>query len=422
MLSFVDVSGTPSVSTARPPSVLEGRCRAMVMRVLGGLRHGTLRLVDGQGSLMCGSDERGLAPPGPTVTVHDPGLWTAMAFGGTVGVGESYGDGHWTCDDLPGLIALFSRNRDLMDDVDSGWSRLTAPARRAFHWLHTNTRRGARRNIAAHYDLGNAFFARWLDPTMSYSSGIFPRADSTLDEAALHKLDVVCQRLDLRPGQHLVEIGTGWGGLAMHAARHYGVRVTTTTISQAQYELARERVAAAGLADRITVLDADYRDLPELIGAQADRLVSIEMVEAIGHRQYPTYLKTIDRLLVPGGTALIQAITIPEHRYLPALRSVDFIQRHIFPGCNIPSVGALAAACRDTRLDLTTLYDFGQDYARTLACWRERFNACRDELSGTGYDQRFCNLWEFYLAYCEGGFRANAISVAHLLFTKHQWG
>ena len=399
------------------PAWHERLARGLLHRRMAGLRGGSLRLVAPVGITMCGNG------PAITVNIMESGFYPEVVFGGTIGVGESFARGLWTCEDLTGLIALFASNRDLVDAMDGGWSSLlTAPLAQAFHRWHRNTRRGARANIAAHYDLGNAFFARWLDPTMSYSACCYADSATTLDHAAVAKFDHVCRRLDLRPGMHLVEIGTGWGGLAIHAAREYGVRVTTTTISRAQHDEAAARIAAAGLSERITLLCADYRDLPDVVGrGSADRLVSIEMVEAIGISQYQRYFATIAGLLRDDGLALIQAITIPGHRFASAARSVDFIQRHIFPGSAIPSVRKLVEAAEPARLELVASADFARDYERTLGDWLARFTAAREDLLGQGLGADFLRLWEFYLAYCAGGFRARAIGVSHLVFAAPRW-
>ncbi len=414
-------AGTTGRAAAPPrtPGLLERWCRRALLRVLAGLRDGGLRVVEsGRETARLGDRE-----PALTLTVHDPAFWPAAVLGGSVSVGESYTEGMWDSDDLPGLIALFARNRELSDRLDSGWARVSAPLRRLVHAWHRNSRRGARANIAAHYDLGNDLFAEFLDPTLSYSACWYDRPDTTLDAAAVAKLDRVCRRLDLRPGQHLVEIGTGWGGLAIHAARQHGVRVTTTTISEAQRSLALERVRAAGLGDRITVLGADYRDLPRLLAADpADRLVSIEMVEAIGHRQYPTYFRTIRELLKDDGLAVIQAITIPDARFARAAQEVDFIKRWIFPGSCIPSQAALLAANAGVGgLDLVHQEDFGLHYARTLADWRRRLLAHRERILALGYSPAFLRQFAFYFAYCEGGFAERAIGVAHLSFARPRW-
>ena len=281
-----------------------------------------------------------------------------------------------------------------------------------WHRFNRNSLTGSRRNIAAHYDLGNDFFAAWLDERMMYSSGLFEDESDTLEQAQVNKLNRICRQLDLKPTDSLVEIGTGWGGLAIHAARHFGCRVTTTTISREQYDYACRQVQQAGLTDRIDVLMRDYRDLD----GRYDKLVSVEMIEAVGHHYLDRYLATIDGLLKPDGLALVQAITIEDFRYQSALKSVDFIKRYIFPGSFIPSLSAITASmARATRLGLIELADFGASYALTLRHWRQRFDAAWDDISATGFDETFRRRWQFYLAYCEGGFRERAISDVHLL-------
>jgi cyclopropane-fatty-acyl-phospholipid synthase len=283
---------------------------------------------------------------------------------------------------------------------------------RSLHALKRNTRLGSRKNISAHYDLGNDLFKLFLDENMMYSSAIFAEADDSLERASQRKLDRICQKLQLQPGDHLLEIGTGWGGMAVHAARHYGCRVTTTTISREQHELARQRIVEAGLADRVTLLHEDYRDLP----GSYDKLVSIEMIEAVGHQYLDTYFRKCASLLKPDGLALIQAITIEDHRYRQALTSVDFIKRQVFPGSFIPCVTAMVdSAARAGQLRLLNLEDFGPSYATTLKHWRQRFLSRLDRVRALGYDDRFIRMWEFYLCYCEGGFLERSISDVHLL-------
>ena len=284
--------------------------------------------------------------------------------------------------------------------------------------MRRNSRAGSRRNIAAHYDLSNAFFALFLSSDLMYSSALWADDADTLESASTRKLEAVCRRLALSSSDHVLEIGTGWGGFALHAARHYGCRVTTTTMSRRQYEFARERVRAAGLHHRIELCLEDYRDL----GGRFDKLVSIEMIEAIGADHLEVYFATISRRLHPRGAALLQAITIEDHRYRQALKSVDFIQRHVFLGSIIPSVSAMMAAkTRASDLALIALDDFGNSYARTVEAWRRRFMARLAEVRALGFDERFIRLWEFYLAYCEGGFRERALGLAHLLLVKSEW-
>jgi len=306
-------------------------------------------------------------------------------------------------------------NMSVVDGMEGGLARFGAPLRKALHWAAHNSRRGSRRNISAHYDLGNEFFRTFLDPTLMYSAAIFERTGMSLEKASLAKLDRICRRLELKPVDHLLEIGTGWGAMALHAAGHYGCRVTTTTISREQYELARERIDAAGLADRITLLQEDYRDLR----GQYDKLVSIEMIEAVGYRYYDAYFRQCGALLKPDGMMLLQAITIADQRYESARNAVDFIQRHIFPGSCIPSVTVITdAVTRVTDMRLVDLLDIGVHYATTLRCWRENLFANLEQVRALGYPEEFIRMWEFYFCYCEGGFIERVIGDAQMLFIK----
>lgn len=396
------LAGTPK------PRALDRLAEKAVRRQLQSIEHGRLSVIDGERTEVYGNGDGFEA----TITVLEPSFWSDIAFGGSIGAGEAYMGGAWSCDDLVALVRLLLRNRDVLEGMEGGVARLTSPIQKAFHWVNRNTRTGARRNISAHYDLGNDFFGLWLDETMMYSSAIFERPDQSLYDAQVHRLDTICQRLDLQPGEHLVEIGTGWGGLAIHAAQHYGCRVTTTTISREQHRLAAERIKAAGLEDRIELLLEDYRDLE----GQYDKLVSIEMIEAIGWRQYDTYFRKCGDLLKPGGRLLIQAITIAETRYEDAKRSVDFIQRYIFPGSNLPSVKAMVQSIAgQSDMMVTGLHDIGLDYALTLNHWRQRFFERIEEVRALGYPDAFLRMWEYYLCYCEGGFEERAISDVHLL-------
>ena len=396
---------------AAAPTALDAWLRRRVLRSLAPLRHGGLVLEDAWGRQRLGVAD-GAHPV--HVRVTDPRFYRALALGGSVAAGEAYGDGLWHSDDPVALVRLLLRNRDLLDAMESGSARPASAALRAWHALRGNTRAGARRNVSAHYDLGNDFFGLFLSPDLMYSSALWA-GDDTLESASTRKLDAVCRKLGLREGLRVVEVGTGWGGLALHAARHYGCHVTTTTISREQHALASERVAEAGLQDRVTVLLRDYRDLE----GRFDRVVSIEMIEAIGARYQEAYFGKLAALLEDDGLALVQAITIEGHRYEQALRSVDFIKRHIFPGSFIPSVhGMLGASARAGDLQLVHLEDFGLSYARTLNAWRSRFLATREQARARGYDERFLRLWDFYLAYCEGGFLERSIGVSHLLFAR----
>ena len=405
---------TAEFGQALRPSFATRFLRRRLLDHVAGLRYGQLVLEDALGRVELGTPTAA-HPDIVHVRVLDTDFYREVAANGSVGVGEAYMDGRWSCDNLLALVQLLVRNRDLLDGMETGLAKLGGMALRAWNAMRRNTREGSRRNIAAHYDLGNDFFGLFLSPDLMYSSAMWEGADDTLEAASNRKLERICSKLNLQPSDRVVEIGTGWGGFALYAAQHYGCHVTTTTISREQHALASERIAAAGLCDRVTLLLDDYRDLR----GQYDKLVSIEMVEAIGASYLDTYFGCLGRLLKPHGMALIQAITIEDHRYSQALNSVDFIKRHVFPGAFIPSINALLAAkTRTSDLSLVHLEDFGESYARTLSVWRERFMASLSQVRAQGFDEVFIRLWEYYLAYCEGGFRERSIGVAHLLLAK----
>jgi len=396
------LAGTPK------PTRLERLARRAVLRRLAGLQVDRIRLVDDRG-------ERSFGKPGGldvALHVHDPSFYADVAYGGTIGGAEAYIRGYWSCSELTSLVRILLRNRSVLEDVDSGTAYITRPLQKLFHWLNRNTRSGSRRNIAAHYDLGNAFFRLWLDERMMYSSAIFERPDMTLDEASEAKLERICGKLNLRPGDRVIEIGSGWGGFAIHAASRYGCHVTTTTISREQHALAAERVREAGLDGQVTLLLQDYRDLQ----GRYDKLVSIEMFEAVGHEYHPAFFRKCADLLAPDGMLLLQTITIADQRYERARRSVDFIQRYIFPGGALPSVTSMAAVLtRHTDLRITHVEDIGPHYATTLRMWRERFFDRIAEIRDLGYPEEFIRMWEYYLCYCEGAFDERAIGDVQLL-------
>jgi len=387
--------------------------RHLVQRLFAGLAHGRLTISE-EGF----SNTYGSGAPDIHLAIHDPRAWQAFAFGGSIGAGESYMAGQWSCDDLVGLVRLLLRNRPIIDRLDSGLTGLGMPLRRIRHWFNRNSRAGSRRNIAAHYDLGNDFYRLWLDPTMMYSCALYERADMNLHEASVAKLEHICSTLDLRRDDHVLEIGTGWGGFALHAASCHGCRVTTVTLSQEQHDLATERIREAGLDDRVEVRLCDYRDLD----GQYDKLVSIEMIEAVGAANLGTYFRQCGRLLKPDGTMFLQAITIADQRYEQALHEVDFIQKHIFPGGFLPCVQALSTAMsRASDLRIVQLDDIGPHYANTLAAWRECFLARLDEVRALGFDDRFIRMWLFYLCYCEGGFRERDLGTVRMVLARPAW-
>ena len=382
-----------------------------VLARLARLQIGQLTIIENGQKTVFGSDKSMAA----TVTVHDAHFYGEIAFGGSIGAGEAYMLGYWTSDNLTNVIRMMAANQGVMDALEGGYQWASKPFLKVLHYLNRNTADGSRKNIAAHYDLGNDFFKLWLDPSMMYSSAIFAPLEISLEAASNKKLQVICDKLDLKPTDHVVEIGTGWGGFAIYAAKHYGCKVTTTTISQQQFDEAVIRVAAENLQDKITLLLNDYRDLE----GKFDKLVSIEMIEAVGHQFYDTYFKKCASLLKPNGMALIQAITIVDQRFDAAKNSVDFIQRYIFPGSNIPSITAmLNSITKASDLKLYDCEDIGPHYATTLRKWRERFLANIDAVRKLGYSEEFIKMWEFYLCYCEGGFAERALGDVHLLLIK----
>ena len=386
--------------------------RRLVFARFATLRAGLLRIREGNEVHEFGSPRTGIDA---MVTVLDPAFYAEIAFGGSVGAGESYMLGHWQADDLTALMRLLLRNRHALDAMETGLALISGPLRVAAHWLHRNTRSGSRRNISAHYDLGNDFFRLFLDETMMYSCALFERPEMTLAQASTAKLDTICRKLDLNPQDHVLEIGTGWGGFALHAAAHYGCRVTTTTISPSQHQLANERVRTAGLGHRITVLLEDYRDLK----GSYDKLVSIEMIEAIGHQYFGEFFRRCAERLIPGGRMFLQSITIVDRHYAGARDDVDFIKRYIFPGCCIPAVSALAQAMADSSdLRIVHLEDIGPHYATTLARWRDNFFTNLDQVRALGYPESFCRMWEYYLSYCEAGFTERALGDVQMLLAR----
>lgn len=391
---------------------LDRYARRMVLDILKRWEHGELLLQDPIGPLRLGrcSDQEETAE----VHVADLSFYRRILMGGSMAAAETYMEGLWSCDDLTKTLQVLGRNISTLGDLQRGPVRFLDSFRRFCHWLHRNTRSGARRNIAAHYDLSNDFFALFLDDTMTYSAGIFENDETTLRDASIAKYERICDKLRLTPEDHLLEIGTGWGGMALHAAKNYGCRVTTTTISKQQYDLAAERIAREGLAGRISLLSNDYRDLT----GHYDKLVSIEMVEAVGHEFLPTYMQKCSDLLKPDGLMCLQAITIPDHRYAKYRRSVDFIRRYIFPGgCLLSTANIGQSLCR-TDLRVSHWEDFSLDYARTLACWQANFHAKLDEIRALGYSESFLRMWDYYLSYCEAGFRERLTGVSQIVFSK----
>ncbi|WP_019408878.1 SAM-dependent methyltransferase [Pseudomonas psychrophila] len=403
------VSKTSRLSTYTLTSVL---LRRGVIRQLSQLKNGLLVLVENGERHQFGDHHATLIGE---VQVNDPSVWGMIASNGSIGAGEAFIHGYWSSPDLTKVIRVLVSNMQVLDAMEGGLARLGRPLIRGLHWVNRNTRKGSQKNIAAHYDLGNEMFEQFLDPTMMYSAAQFLSADDTLEQAQLNKLQRICQKLDLKPEDHLLEIGTGWGSMAIFAAQYSGCKVTTTTLSKEQFDYTQARIQALGLQEQVTLLLEDYRDL----SGQYDKLVSIEMIEAVGHHFLPSYFKQCSQLLKSNGLMLLQAITIRDQRYEQAKTSVDFIQRYIFPGGALPSVQKmLEIVGRDTDMNLMHMEDFGLHYAKTLRLWHENFRRAHGRLTELGYDEYFLRLWEFYLCYCEGGFLERSIGTAQLLLAK----
>ena len=386
--------------------------RSLVLKGFENIQSGRLKLVEGDTWTVYGNPKSTLVGE---IHIHHPSVFGDILFGGGVGAAEAFMRGDWSSPDLTALIQVMARNMRVVSGLEKGLATAIQPLRRGIHFLRRNTRKGSRKNIAAHYDLSNEFFALMLDQRMMYSCAFFPPGEQDLGRASTLKLDRICRKLDLQPNDHLVEIGTGWGGFAIYAAKHFGCKVTTTTISRQQYEYAQQAIREAGLEDKINLLFSDYRDLT----GKYDKLVSIEMIEAVGHQFLPAYFETCSKLLKPEGRMVLQVITIPDDRYEAALKEVDFIKRYIFPGSFIPSIAAmLKASSQRTNLRLTHLEDQTDHYAITLAKWRDNFLAKLDQLPAELDTPEFIRKWRYYLAYCEGGFRERVIGSAQLIFSK----
>ncbi|ENX34623.1 hypothetical protein F889_01911 [Acinetobacter colistiniresistens] len=380
----------------------------LVLRSLFKLRHGQIHF-RGEWNGTVGE----ISDLEATVDVHNKALIDLIFKNGVLGAAEGYIQGYWSSENLVELIQILARNRHVLDKINQNMlSQASQLILKAWYKTRKNSLSGSRKNIAEHYDLSNDFFKLFLDSSMMYSSAVYEKTYMTLEQASDYKKELICQKLQLKPMDHLVEIGSGWGGFAIYAAQHYGCKVTTITISQAQYDEANKRIAAAGLSHRVNIELKDYR----LLEGKFDKLVSIEMIEAVGEQYLSTYFNKCRSLLKPSGLGLIQAITIEDARYKKALSTVDYIKRYIFPGSFIPCISVLTQAASEQKLRLKHLEDIGLSYAETIHQWRERFLNAKPEVLALGFDENFIRLWDFYLCYCEGGFKEGVISNVQLLF------
>ena len=410
---------SPGRSVARTLTTMPESARQL-LGCLDALRHGILQidLPDGSHRTVGEAMTQATGTPQATLVIHDWVMFEDVLARGDIGFGEAYIDGSWETPDLAALLTLFNRNRETLARAIHGrwWALLIERLR---HFKNANTRAGSRRNIMAHYDLGNNFYAEWLDPTMSYSSALFAEGSDSLADAQLAKYRRIVQELGIKPGQTVLEIGCGWGGFAEVAACEAGAKVTGITLSPAQLEFAQARMAKAGLSDRVSLELTDYRDLPQR-AERYDHVVSIEMFEAVGEKWWPTYFATLQTMLKPGGHAMVQSITIDNDLFSSYRKGTDFIQQHVFPGGMLPSPNAFRRQAAKAGLTTQDSFAFGFDYARTLALWQQEFNAAWKTIEAHGFDQRFHRLWNFYLAYCQAGFATGTTDVMqfHLVREK----
>ena len=389
--------------------------KRIVFSLLKKLTDGHIRLIENGNEVLFGNGDATIQA---TITIHDPKAYSRILWGGSIGAGEAYVEGLWSSDNLVDVIRLFSRNLAALEKHEQRFGFLLNIINMVKHRLNRNSKAGSRTNIAAHYDLSNEMYRFFLDEAMQYSSGIFPHETTTLAEAQQYKLKTICEALNLTEDDQLLEIGTGWGGLACYAAKNYGCHVTTTTISDAQFDLAQQRINDENLSHKITLLKKDYRDLT----GQYSKIVSIEMIEAVGHKFMPTYFEMLDQLLKPGGKTFIQAITMNDQRYDNYVNNVDFIQRNIFPGGHLPSVSVICDLLKNnTNMYMKQLSDYRIDYAKTLSAWRASFLDNRESIQSLGFNDDFIRLWVYYFSYCEGGFRESAIGLAHIELIKNEY-
>ncbi|MFV8458081.1 class I SAM-dependent methyltransferase [Vibrio owensii] len=414
---------TTSMAMPRELTTTQKAARGVLFQCLQKMEIGCLTVIESFKTETTERSERFSTPNGDyngepvaaTIEVKHPGFYSRLLQGGSIAAGEAYMDGWWDSPDLTALMKLMALNLRALDKLEEQGSWLTKLLYKFSHWSNRNSEENSRKNIHAHYDLGNNLYEAFLDTNMLYSSALYNNADDSLEQAQINKMDRLCQQLELKPTDHVVEIGTGWGAMAIYMAEQYGCQVTTTTISEEQHAYAEQKIKERGLEDKITLLKEDYRNLT----GTYDKLVSIEMIEAVGKQFLPSYIKVCESLLKSGGLMAIQAITIADQRYDYYSNNVDFIQKYIFPGGFLPSVTSLTQATTKYSDFVTRdLFDIGLDYAKTLNEWHLRFNRAESEVRSFGYDDRFVRMWRYYLSYCEGGFLARTISAVHMTFQR----
>jgi len=418
LLSGVIMEQVQNINLLSQANWIDKRSRDIVFSVLAKLTYGQLEIIEGTQHLFFPENVEDTNVAGNItgkIYVHEVSMYRDFIKGGSIGAAEAFIAGKWTSPNLTNVIRIFAKAQQATDRLEAKKSLLNKVKNIFSHWKNRNTQSGSKKNILAHYDLGNELYERFLDPEMMYSSAIYPHETASLDEAQLHKLQTICERLSLTEDEHLLEIGTGWGGLAIYAAKNFGCKVTTTTISDAQYAYAEQRIKELGLTDKITLLKKDYRELT----GQFDKVVSIEMIEAVGYEFLSSFFKQCNDRLKDGGKLLIQSITIADQRFNYYKNNVDFIQRYIFPGGFLPSINVLNNhLTQHSQMTVESIDDIGLDYAKTLSDWREKFLNAWPELLTLGYDETFKRLWLYYFAYCEGAFLERSTSAVHLVARK----
>jgi cyclopropane-fatty-acyl-phospholipid synthase len=386
-------------------------CKKIFFSQIKNIKYGSITIVDGSTTKVFGRDNKFSC----TILIKNPCFYGDIITGGSIGAAESYIQNAWETDNLTNVIRVIAANNEIADNIEGAFNILFRPIFMLIHYLKQNNKKNSLENIAKHYDLSNDFFSLFLDPTMMYSSAIYSDKNKNLDSASLNKLEIICQKLKLKKTDHIIEIGSGWGGFAIYAATNYGCKITTTTISKQQYMYTKNKISKLNLNHKIKVIFKDYRDL----NGAFDKLVSIEMIEAVGHKYYDEYFSKVNSLLKDDGMALIQAITIRDQKYHAALNSVDFIQKYIFPGSCIPSLSVIqGSVSKNSDMIIKDVEDIGDHYAVTLMHWREKFIKNMNHIKKLGFDNKFIRMWLYYFSYCEGGFREKVINDAHILLAK----
>tara|TARA_B100001123_G_C15342742_1_gene1035682 strand:+ start:253 stop:1494 length:1242 start_codon:yes stop_codon:yes gene_type:complete len=397
-------------------SIIDRGLRAVVHRALSSLPEGRIDIIEAKKTCSFGEAAASLSAQ---IKIRDSRLYRALGFGGSIGAAEAYANGWWNTDDLTAVIRIMARNRSTTSRLEGWLTSLTWLAHRVNLLAKQNAKGQSQRNISAHYDLGNKFFSTFLDKTMTYSCAIFPSTDSSLEDASRHKLNKICERLELSPSDELLEIGSGWGSLAIHAATNYDCRVVTTTISCQQFDYIKELIQQLGLQDRITVLKNDYRDLPTHLGRQFNKVVSVEMIEAVGDQYLSQYFQVCNAMTKPGGRMLLQSIIIADELYESYRGSVDMIQRYIFPGGFLPSLEDIQSRlAQQTSFNVENSWDISEHYPRTLRLWRAAFIEHWPQLRTAGYSEWLLRMWDYYFCYCEGGFLEQSVGDVQLLLQK----